>query len=135
MSQTIVPEDRYTELLEAGYAPADASQLARVRRFHGPSPTWTGARLASRRPEPEELEWSAPTDQERAESRRQQAEAAVRWAERWRTWPEHGDREAALQAALTAVNDDPNASRIELARVAANAARPQRREGNRRRRA
>jgi hypothetical protein len=116
-------DKRYHELLDAGYAPPDASMMARVRCFRGPSPRWTGSRIPAERPEPEELTFSRPTDEELAESRRQAALAAVRWARGWRTWPRGGDEQAALRAALVAVNENPTISKFDLAKVAANAVR------------
>lgn len=125
MATTERDEARYFELLDAGYAPADASLMSRVRRFSGPSPRWHGSRVPdpANKPEPEPLDFSAPTPAEIAEARRNAALAAVRWARRWRTWPPNGDEKAALEAALQAVNNNPTISRFELAKTAANAAR------------
>jgi hypothetical protein len=118
-------DEQYYALLDAGYSPADASIMARVRRFRGPSPRWTGSRIPNpeNRREPEPLDFSAPSPEDIAAARRNHAQAAVRWAKRWRTWPPNGDAKAALEAALQAVNNNPTISRFELAKTAANAAR------------
>jgi hypothetical protein len=123
-------DERYFELLDQGYAPPDAAMMTRTRRFNGPSPRWHGSRIPAERREPEPLDFSAPSPEEIADARRNAAVAAVRWATTWRTWPSNGDQEAALQAALAAVNRNPTISKFELAKIAANAAssdRPARR--------
>jgi hypothetical protein len=118
-------DEQYYALLDAGYSPADASIMARVRRFRGPSPRWTGSRIPNpeNRREPEPLDFSAPSPEDIAAARRNHAQAAVRWARGWRTWPRGGDEQAALRAALVAVNENPTISKFDLATVAANAVR------------